>query len=401
MGLKQMTFGVLLIGGLQAQAADLLAPVGDRLQGEWGKIQTEARYRYEHVDEEGRREEAHASTLRLRLGYLTPKFSGLQAYAEMEGNFEVGRGRYNSLVNHKTSRSVVADPQETELNQLWLSFDGLPDTAFTVGRQRIIHDEHRFIGNVGWRQLEQTFDAVRLVNNTIPDLTFDLGFLWQIQTILSRTVKMHSPILNVAYSSPFGKLTFYGYWLDYADRQDSNGFKLSSQTYGIRFNGSYGVADRIKLLYTAEYARQMDYRRNPLDYAADYYHFAGGVLAYFLTLKGAVENLTADHRVGFSTPLATLHAFQGWADKFLATPPGGIRDVQASIGLNLWGATLLGVYHDFHDENGRLRYGEEFDALLVKPLGKHLNILLKYAYYNAIRFATDTQKVWGQLELVF
>ena len=30
--------------------------------------------------------------------------------------------------------------------------------------------------------------------------------------------------------------------------------------------------------------------------------------------------------VAFSTPLATLHAFEGWADKFLATPAAGITD---------------------------------------------------------------------------
>ena len=28
----------------------------------------------------------------------------------------------------------------------------------------------------------------------------------------------------------------------------------------------------------------------------------------------------------FKTPLATLHKFQGWADKFLGTPANGVKD---------------------------------------------------------------------------
>ncbi|XSG84559.1 MAG: alginate export family protein [Methylohalobius sp. ZOD2] len=401
---KRLVPGLLIAALIPAVglADDLLQPVADALQGEWGRIHADARYRYEYVDEENGREEAHASTLRLRLGYITPRFQGLQGYAEMEGNWEVASDRYNSLRNNETGRSVVADPQETELNQLWVSFNAIPDTFIKAGRQRIIFDNHRYIGNVGWRQLEQTYDAVRLTNNSIPDLTADVAFLWRVQNILSRTVDMNSPLLNVAYTGlPFGKLIAYGYWLDYDDRRDSANFALSSQTYGLRFDGGYAVTDKAKLLYTAEYARQMDYQRNPNDYATDYYHFMGGVSAYSVTLKGAIENLTADNGVGFRTPLATLHAFQGWADKFLATPPNGVRDVYASVGVNLWGATLLGVYHDFHDENGGVRYGQEFDALLTRTFGKHVSVLLKYAYYDAKKFSVDTHKVWGQVALNF
>ena len=37
----------------------------------------------------------------------------------------------------------------------------------------------------------------------------------------------------------------------------------------------------------------------------------------------------------FQTLLATLHKFQGWADKFLTTPPNGIRDLYGSAGYTL------------------------------------------------------------------
>jgi hypothetical protein len=52
------------------------------------------------------------------------------------------------------TRDVIADPQTSELNQLWVSYTGIPDTEIKGGRQRIIFDDSRFIGNVGWRQME-------------------------------------------------------------------------------------------------------------------------------------------------------------------------------------------------------------------------------------------------------
>lgn len=382
--------------------ADPLATISDFLKGGWGQINTDLRFRYEYADQEGNLEEGNAATLRLRLGYLSPTFHGFQALAEMEANRDLGLENFNSLRNGKRDHAVVADPQAAELNRLWLSYNGLPDTLIKVGRQRIIYDDHRFIGNVPWRQMEQTFDAVRVTNQSIPGLTVDAAFLWRVQNIVSRTIDVRAPLIHLAYDGlSFGKIGAYAYLLDYDDRRDSVGFQLSSQTYGMRFDGKWPVLENFKLIYGAEYARQMDYQRNPNDYSTDYYRFTGGVSSFGVTLKGNIENLTADHGIGFSTPLATLHAFQGWADKFLTTPAGGIRDVNASVGTQIQGIKFLAVYHDFHDENGRVRYGEEYDVLLVKTFGKHLSVLLKYAYFNAIHFATDTQKVWGQVNLSF
>jgi len=400
--MKRSILAALCLSSAAGWCTDLLQPAADLLQGDWGRIRADVRYRYEYVDEEGDKQEAHASTMRLRLGYLTPKFRGFQVYGEMEGNWVLGRERYNSLRNHKIERAIVADPQETELNQAWLSYTGIEEVTVKVGRQRIIHDDHRFIGNVVWRQLEQTFDAVTVRNELLPDAVIEAAFLWHVRGILSNTIDMTSPLLHITYTGlPFGKVAAYGYWLDYDDRKDSADFTLSTQTYGIRFAGSHPVTDTVTGLYHLEYARQMDYQRNPKDFATDYYRFMAGLSAYGVTIKGTVENLTADHGQGFATPLATLHAFQGWADKFIKTPRNGVRDVYATVAFRLWGAKLVGVYHDFRDENGDERYGEEYDALLTRDFGAHVNVLLKYAYYNAKGFSSDTQKVWGQVTLRF
>ncbi len=400
--MKRFATILLTVGTTTAAAEDPPTPLADALSRQWGQIMPDIRYRYEYVDEEGDKEEANASTMRLRLGYLTPKFKGLQAYGEMEGNWVVGNDRYNSLRNNETGHSVVADPQDTELNRAWLKYTGIENVLVKIGRQRVIHDDQRFIGNIPWRQLEQTFDAVVIRTNPLPEVEIETAFLWHVRTVVSSTINMTSPLLHITYTGlPFGKVSGYGYWLDYDNRSDSRNFALSTQTYGLRFSGSHPAGTRFRLLYTAEYAKQWDYQRNPNDFSTDYYHFMGGVSAFGFTLKGEIENLTADKGIGFSTPVATLHAFQGWADKFLNTPQSGVRDVYATVKMKLWGASLMGVYHDFRDENGNVRYGEEYDALLTRKFGRYFSLLLKYAYYNAKGFSTDTQKVWGQITLHF
>ena len=371
--------------------------------GEWGQIKFNLRYRFENVNQEDiPKETANASTLRLRLGYLTPEFQGLQGYAEMEVNQDIGQNDYNSTRNGKTRYSVIADPQEVELNQLWVSYSGIPDTAVKVGRQVITYDKHRFVGHVNWRQMQQTYDSVTVSNQSIADVNVQAAFIWRTRDIFSKNVNMTSPLLNVSYSGlDFGKLTAYGYWLDYDDQADSGGFAKSTQTYGIRFEGSQPIVKDLKAHYTTEYAFQKDYKHNPKNFETDYMHLSAGVTAFVMTGKVGVEYLTSDNGVGFSTPLATLHAYQGWADQFLATPGDGIQDVYGSFTVKLMGAKFMAVYHDFDDDSGSIDHGEEIDFLIVKKFGKHYKIAAKYANYNAKNHNKDTQKVWIQANIDF
>ena len=71
---------------------------------------------------------------------------------------------YNSTTNGKTTYPAVADPETYEINRLQLTNTRIPMTTVTLGRQRIVLDDQRFVGNVGWRQNEQTFD--RCVSST-------------------------------------------------------------------------------------------------------------------------------------------------------------------------------------------------------------------------------------------
>ncbi len=363
----------------------------------YGQVKFDLRYRYENHDSKNpNKAVGNASTIRLRLGYLTPVFHGFQLYSEYEGNQDIVANDYNSLRNGKTGYETIADPQQHELNQFWISYTGFADTAVKVGRQHIALDNHRFIGDVDWRQLQQTFDAATVTNQSLPNTTIQAGYLISSRDIVSTKNSMDSQFVNLAYDiSNIGKLTAYTYLLGFANTLDFNGNPnrlKSSQTYGARFDGGGKVNDDVATLFTAEYAYQQDFRNNPNEYEADYYHLMGGVTAYKVTGKAGIEQLGGKGTgKAFQTPLATLHAFNGWSDQFLTTPGNGLRDVYGSLGTQIAGVKLEGIYHNFDDDTGNINYGDEWDFIVIKKFGKHYSLLGKYAYYNADGSAPKAQ----------
>lgn len=379
-------------------------PIEDALKfgqdSNYGQIKFDSRYRYEHVDNEGPLKNANANTLRLRAGYLTPEYYGFQGYAEYQGLVAMQED-YNSTQNKLKQFSVVQDPQVSELDQLWLSYKGIPDTNIIGGRQRIKLDDDRFIGNVGWRQLEQTYDGALVVNKSLPNFTATVGYIGNVQTPGAVSYGMTTPLVNLNYKvGNYGNVVGYGYWLDY---KNPALYTKSSQTYGLRFDGSKNITDNFGLVYTAEWSTQSDYGRNPNHYRADRYNLVGGVTLFGFTLTGAMEQLGGGGALGksnslgnnsFQTPLGTNHVFQGWADQFLVTPSAGIRDVFATLSTQVLGTKMAFVYHSFKDDTGKVNYGDEYDFLVTKKFGPHYHVLAKYAYYNADTYSTNTQKVW-------
>lgn len=380
------------------------------------KISLNSRLRWEFADQDAigagaNPKESNALTLRTRLGITSALLYGFQGMLEAENIFSVlSDHNYNAAgSNGQPGRTVIADPETTEFNQAWLSYSKW-DSVLKGGRQRLVLDNHRFIGDVGWRQNQQTFDAVRFENHSLTNLVFLYSYLRDVNRVFgdvdnlpaaNRDFDSDSHVFNISYSGcSYGKIVAYTYLLDLENRA---GFANSCATYGGSFSGSTPVSDKVKLEYRAELSWQTDYADSPLNYATEYYNveLAGNVKAF---LVGAgYEVLGSDNGNGFRTPLATLHAFNGWADVFLNTPGVGLRDLYAFAQVTLpKEMPLRFVYHKFDSHSGNVDLGQEFDVLLSKKLGKHWNALAKYAYYDAAQGPfSDVQKAWLQLEFNF
>jgi len=375
-----LAFG-LLPGSPPVARADALM---DAVRG--GTPNLDLRYRYETVDQTGIVDTAQASTLRTRVGYTTGAFHGVKALVEFENTTALDGDEYNSTTNGKTTRPVVADPEGNDLNRAAL-MASMAGVDATLGRQRIILDNARFVGNVGWRQNEQTFDAVRLDAKPIAALSATYVYLWNVDGITSADTSHDSHLIHLAYRSPqAGTVTAYGYLLANRDAPAA-----SSQTLGLRYAGAFDLKP-VRLGVTAEYAAQSAYRGSGVGDSS----YGFGALAATVagvTAQAGYEVLGGDGATAFQTPLATKHAFNGWADKFLATPATGLVDWMLTLSGAVAGTKLVGVYHDFSADSGGAGYGTEVDLLAARKFGPH-TLGVKYASYRADTFATDTDKLW-------
>ena len=293
-----------------------------------GRFFGEARYRYEYVDQNGPApitDNAKASTIRTNVGFETGTYKNFQALIEAQFVGNIGANDFNDTVNGETSYPVVADPDTTEINQAWLSYAGIPDTQIKAGRQGINIDNQRFIGTVGWRQNDQTFDSVMLTNSSIPGLDLAYTYVWNINRIFGGDhplgdLDTETHALHAAYKiADWLTLTGYGYWLD-IDLAPA----LSSKTFGVRLTGDVPLNDNWNFFYEAEAATQDDHGNNTASYNEKYYHLAPGIKGHGWTFQLGYEELGGDGTNAFQTPLATLHKFNGWADKFLSTPANGL-----------------------------------------------------------------------------
>lgn len=367
------------------------------------------RYRLELVDQHGLPNDATASTLRLRAGVRTAEWQGLSVLVEGEAVVAIGARNYNDTINGKTAYPIVADPTDAVLNQALVRWR--PDRAveLTAGRQAINIDNQRWIGSVGWRQNDQTLDAARLTVKPVAGLTFDYLHAWRVNRVFGpespQGIWRNTAIngLRAAYTiKGIGTISGYGFWLDIPSQSSA-----SSRTLGVRIAGEQPFGKGVKFLYAAEVARQHDHAGNPRSFALDYLLLEPGLATGPVTVKAGFERLEGNGTAALQTPLATLHAFNGWADKFLTTPANGLRDAYVDASYKVPASTPMGglvlraAWHDFRSTSGGMRYGSEWNALISYPASKAVTLSAKFARYQADAFASDTTKVWLSAEARF
>jgi hypothetical protein len=348
--------------------------------------------RYEAVDQGNILKDASALTLRTRLTHTTASYNGFTGVVEFEDSRQVlGVDSYSDAVGNNTQYSVVADPESTELDQAYVQYQQGKVTA-KVGRQVITLDNHRYVGHVGWRQDRQTFDAATIGYNASDSLTGSYSYITKRNRIFAEVKDVDSKdhLLNLAYKTSYGQLTAYSYLLE-VDNGTSNGL----DTFGVSFKGK-----KDKFSYYAEFATQ-DSDSAGTDYSATYMALEGGYSFEKVTVKLGAEVLGSDDAMyGFSTPLATLHKFNGWADQFLGTPKEGLVDLYASVSGKALGGGWTVAYHDYSADESTATVddlGSEINAVYAKKFAKSYTAGLKYAAYSAGDAASgkvDTDKVW-------
>ena len=388
----------------------------------------DVRARYEGVDQANLTANGQALTTRLQAGWQTAPYDGFQALVEFAGLVHTDDAHYNIAIpggaslNGRTQYPIIDDPTFATLNRAQLSW--APDKHFkvTVGRQRILIDDQRFVGNVGWRQDEQRFDAAR-ADATFGQLTATYVYVWRVDRVFGGDLDWNSDshLLNVAYqvAAPL-RVEGFLYALDFSNASPTklaNAALNNSLTTGARANGKAPLGP-VKLAYDATWARETRYRTQSAPYALDFWQ--GDVSATYgiATARVDYEQLNGNGVQGFITPIATTHSFQGWADAFAAdagnkTEVDGIRDTNYSVQLNPpWSAPLLshlqGIarYYDFHAQLTGAYLADEWDAQVQAEITKGLTAQITYADFERARTVPagtvaappSRTKIWFSLE---
>ena len=367
-------------------------------------VEWNARLRHESVSDDAFARDAQAATLRVRAGLRWTATPHLTAFVEGEA---VGAAidDYNAGTGAHNDRPAVGDPESAEINQAWLRWRNGTVEA-TAGRQRLAFDNQRWLGNVGWRQNEQTFDAVSL--QWQPSTSTTLRYVWldrahrvasdRAVDPLARERRLDGHALNAAWTRGPHRLGGYAYLIE-----DEDVAAASTRTVGARYALASAAGTR-PFGATLEWARQRDHAANPLRFSHAYWLVEPAWATRYATLRAGWEHLGGNGRHALQTPLATLHTFNGWADKFTLTPAAGLEDRYLAATGNLARARAQGplewtvAWHAYRADVGGARYGREWNASLGLPFGPRWRALAKVADYRAATYARDTTKLWLQLE---
>lgn len=370
-----------------------------------GSLILNTRLRAEIVDQDGRKD-TEALTLAVRAGYDYKLSDNWSVLGELEGVLHLNDS-FADTVETRPGYAVVADPEAFELNRLQVAYKD-DKTAATVGRQRIILDNARFVGNVGFRQNEQTFDALRASHKLTDSITAEYIYIDKVHRIFGDESPVgefdsDSHIFRLGAKTGFGDMVGYGLLLDF-----DNAAGASGQTWGMQWSKGFKTdVGAVKL--SAEAALQSEFRgngpANDVGYQAASIVFMRGTVTAHL----GFEVLEGSGGRGFITPLATLHKFQGWADAFLATPAIGVRDIQFGLKSAVPNfiqsqkpITLGAVYHDFASDNGAVDLGHEFDAIMKVPVSANIALEAKLALFNGGSSGpADRNKLWLALSASF
>ena len=380
-------------------AQDSVGAFTDMIDG--GTTRIALRYRFEEVEQDNILRDARASTLRTRLTFQSATVNRFSFMLEADNVLTLGPDHYDSFVldRYRGTHSVIADPVGSEVNQASVRYAFSEGRHLTAGRQRLNHATQRFLGSVGWRQNEQTMDALTYAHAT-DGFTLDYSYLWNVNRVFkgSRSsvqagdFDSNSHALMVGRRSDLGTFSGFLYAYDF-----DNAAAASSISYGISYTGTFGA-----LNVAATYAHQTDYADNPQSYDADYLLLEGSGKLGVMTLLLGYEVLGSDSgRAAFSTPLATLHRYQGFADMFLTTPANGIRDAYATVSGPMGPLTVSATWHQYDADKGGADYGSELNLAAGYIINPRLNVEAKYADYNSDGFSVDTRKLWLTLNLTF
>lgn len=400
---KLVIIPCVIVGSLFITQSCLADSIGSFLQN--GKYSFQFRPRYEFAQQSGLKP-SHAFTIRTMLGLKSASVGGVSAYVQFI-NVAGLLNEYNSLTNGKSEYTIIPDPQETGVNQFYLEYQFPLRSYIKVGRQEIVLNDSRFIGNVNFFQTPQSYDAVSINYNINKNINLYGAYIWQIKNILNNLERSKSFALQTTYKpSRVFKLNLFGYLYGNQSPTVVPGAAVcglpgirscNNKIIGARMTGQAKINNNIAVKYRVTYAKQLPYDGGSRLINTYYLHGGAGI-AYNSLMMSADYMLMGSNSTGtygFQTPLATKHLFNGWADVFLTTPPTGLKSTYVTLLDHVYGLSLMARYYHFDSAYHNISYGHEVDLSVIDKVSSYLGIGAQYADFitNSNDFK-NTQAGW-------
>lgn len=342
-----------------------------------------------------------AASLALRLNWQRTWLENLSSQLQLDA---VGTGwqqHYSDGVRFN-GQPRMPDVPGVDVQQAYINYQ-TNRAHIKVGRQNLEWDNQRFLSSNGFWQNPQSFDALSVVYHLAEESQWQYAYINTVARIFGAEAgtflnpkdvnytaqnglrpkdalgihQMHSHALQLQWREwDYSELTAYGYFINNETLP-----AFSNHTLGVRYGyqhkfGAWNYRHAIAV------ARQ---KRPELSNQFDlpYWHIQNSLGLGATEWALDIERLGSSKGKAFITPLGFSHEYQGWADRFVATPRLGVDDISLRNTTRFNKNRLDFRYHEFYAVAGGDFYGREYDAEFSRQLASQHKIALRYARFNA------------------
>lgn len=346
----------------------------------------------------------YATTLRTKVGFETTEFYNSIFKVELVDVAHFFGMHYNPGVSdlYLPQYTLIADPPGAGITEIKLTYNGFNANEIILGRQYIVLDNQRFVGPNDFRQYPQSFDAIAIRNNYIPNIEIFYAYVMAVNTNYANgrasngQQTLSTNLINVDWDSNQFRVGSYVY-LNNDHTINTN----SNMTLGARLLSPENLEETDNYAYLFEVAWQKSQFNNPNSYTATYMHFyLSKTVDYFSAIAG-YERLSGNKYAlnkAFITPLGSVDNFNGMAQVFTTTPNRGLQDTYFTLTAHKYDALLGLTYHVFFLDKGKNKLaGHEIDIYLQWHINTQIDFNIAYSNYSAKNYPPSTYRFWVML----
>jgi hypothetical protein len=301
----------------------------------------------------------------------------------------------------------LQDTPSVAAHEMWGEIDFTSNLHLKVGRQELVYDDHRLLGNVNWAQQARSHDAVLLKTQSEK---------WQ-----AHIGAAYNNEKEQLFRTPYTQNNYRSLFFLWSKFKPSKEFNISTLAIADGFQGADIAVDETIYRYTAGTHAQLESGKTNFT-GTFYYQFGTDVSnkdisAYMFALNAMYKYRKTNFEVGldylsgtdlsekdkmktFNTLYATNHKFYGWMDYFLNIPlhtaQGGLSDL------------YLGIQHKFSPKTSLTAKVHQFslvadifpenspEADLGKKLGTEIDTNINYKFSKDVSFQAGFSMMFAE-----